>query len=93
MEGKVCLWHLQDTGWGDKPTVVVIHTLCIDINEYEFCMIDYTVNALDGYQHEWTNENIAKVIDFCKPILKVMNVKGSLEIKGIEFPKTKITVD
>ncbi len=93
MERKVCLWHLQDTRWGDNPTTVVIHSLCIDINEYEFCMIDYTVNALDGYQHEWTKENIAKVIDYCKPILKVMDVKGSLEIKGIEFPKTKILVN
>ena len=93
MERKVCLWHLQDTRWGDKPTAVAIHSLCIDINEYEFCMIDYTVNALDGYKHEWTKENIAKVIDYCKPILKVMDVKGGLQIKGIEFPKTKIQVD
>ena len=93
MEKKVCLWHLQDTRWGDKPTAVAIHSLCIDINEHEFCMIDYTVNALDGYQREWTRENIDKAIDYCKPILKVMDVKGSLEINGIEFPKTKILVN
>lgn len=93
MSGKVCMWHLQDTRWGESPTSVAIHTLCIEVNEYEFCMIDYTVNALDGYKHEWTAENIAKVIDYCKPILKVMDVRGDLEIKGVEFPKTKVRVD
>ncbi len=55
-------------------------------------MIDYTVNALDGYKHEWTSENIAKVVDYCKPILKVMGVKGNLEIKGVEFPKTQLKI-
>jgi hypothetical protein len=93
MANKVCMWHLQDTKWGAKPTSVVIHTLCVEINEYEFCMIDYAVNALDGYEHEWTNENIAKVVEYCKPILKVMDVRGDLEIIGVEFPKTEITVD
>lgn len=92
MERKVCLWHLQDTRWEEDPKGVEIHSLCIDINENEFCMIDYTVNALDGYKHEWTKENIAKVLDYCKPILKVMGVSGDLEIICTSFPKTKIQV-
>jgi hypothetical protein len=93
MTDKVCMWHLQETRWGKKPTSVVIHTLCVEVNKYEFCMIDYTVNALDDYKHEWTNENIAKAIDYCKPILKVMGVKGNLEIKGVEFPKTQLKIN
>ncbi len=93
MAGKVCMWHLQDTRWGENPTSVVIHTLCIEVSEYEFCMIDYTVNALNGYKHEWTKENVTKVLDYCRPILKVMGVSGNLEIIGVSFPKTKISVD
>jgi hypothetical protein len=91
----VCNWHLKDTRWGegdDTSDSVSIHTLCININEYEFCMIDYTVNALDGYEHEWTEQNIKKAVDFCKPILKAMDVKGELTIKGISLPKTEIKI-
>ena len=91
----LCNWHLKDTRWGeddDTSDSVAIHSLCIDINENEFCMIDYTVNALDGYKHEWTEENIQKAIEFCKPILKAMDVKGKLVIKSVEFPKTEITI-
>jgi len=89
---KVCCWHLQDTRWGDKPTSVAIHTLVVDINEYEFCMVDFTVNALDGYKHVWTDENIDKAITFCKRILKAMEVTGTVEIYGVEFPKTKLKI-
>ena len=47
---KVCNWHLKDTRWGDNENnSVAVHSLCIDINKDEFCMIDYTVNALNGY--------------------------------------------
>ena len=90
-----CNWHLKDTRWGegdDLSNSVAINSLCIDINENEFCMIDYTVNALDGNKHEWTEENIQKVIEFCKPILKAMDVRGKLTIKGISFPKTEIQI-
>lgn len=88
----VCRWHLQDTRWGDDPKGVAIFSLVITINNSEFCMIDYTVNALDGYKHEWTDENVQKAIEFCKPILKIMDVTGKLKILGMEFPETEFTV-
>ncbi len=88
----VCNWHLKDTRWGDTPTAVVIHSLVIDLNEYEFCMIDYTVNALNGHKHEWTEANVQKALDYCKPILKVMGVKGKKTIKGVSFPATEIKI-
>lgn len=88
----ICNWHLKDTRWGGDPTGVAIHSLVITINESEFCMIDYTVNALDGYKHEWNAENVQKAIEFCKPILKAMDVKGKLTIKGVEFPRKEFTV-
>ena len=88
----VCNWHLKDTRWGDDPKGVAIHSLVITINKSEFCMIDYAVNALDGYKHEWSAENVQKAIEFCKPIAKAMDVKGRLTIKGVEFPETEFTV-
>jgi hypothetical protein len=84
----VCNWHLKDTRWGENPTAFAIHSLVIDVNEYEFCMIDYTVNALDGYKRQWTSENVQKAVDYCEPILKVMGVKGKVTIKGMSFPAT-----
>ena len=90
---KVCNWHLKDTRWGDNENnSVAVHSLCIDINKDEFCMIDYTVNALNGYKHEWNETNILKVINYCKPILQAMDVKGKLDIYGIEFPKTNFEI-
>jgi hypothetical protein len=88
----VCNWHLQDTRWGDDPKGVVVHSLVITINENEFCMIDYTVNAASNQKYEWTEESVQKAIAFCKPILMAMNVKGNLRIKGIEFPETDFRV-
>jgi len=91
---NLCIWHLKDTRWReDADPGVVIHSLVIDLTEYEFCIIDYTVNSLNGYKHEWTEENIKKAIDFCKPILKAMDVKKrKLTIQGIEFPKTNFEI-
>ena len=40
-----CRWHLQDTRWPKDSKAVTVHSLVVNINEYEFCMIDYTVNA------------------------------------------------
>lgn len=87
-----CRWHLKDTRWPDDSPVVTTHSLTVDINEDEFCMIDYTVNAADGYKHEWNEENVQAVIDFCKRILTAMDVKGNLTIKGVDFPKTAFIV-
>jgi len=88
----VCNWHLQDTRCGKNPSSVKIHTLVININKYEFCMIDYTVNALDGYKHQWTKENIDKALKFLTPYLKAMGVRGKHAVYGVEFPKTFIRV-
>ena len=87
-----CRWHLQDTRWPKDSKAVTVHSLIVNIDEYEFCMIDYTVNAADGYKHVWNEENVQKVIAFSKPILKAMNIKGNLTIKGVEFPKTAFKV-
>ncbi len=91
-EGKVCNWHLVDTRWGKNPTAVTIHTLVAEVNEYEFCMIDYAVNSLNGYVHEWNAENIQNAIDFCKPFLATMGVRGKSTLKGIDFPKVDIVI-
>ncbi len=88
----VCNWHLKDTRWADSGDAVRIHTLVVKITQYEFCMIDYTVNALDGYRHEWTKENIRKAIKFVTPYLKAMGIKGKHEVYGVEFPKTYVRV-
>ena len=88
----VCSWHLQDTRWPEDSDAVKIHSLVIVINEYETCMIDYTVNALNGYKKVWDEESVQTAIDFCKPILRAMKIRGNLSIKGIEFPKTAFKV-
>ena len=88
----VCNWHLKDTRWGKNPTVVTIHTLVVNINKYEFCMIDYAVNALNGYKHEWTNENVSKALQFLTPYLKAMGIRGKHAVYGVAFPKTFIKI-
>ncbi len=88
----VCNWHLKDTRWDECSDAVRIHTIVAKINKYEFCMIDYTVNSLNGYKHEWTKENINKALKFIKPYLKAMGIKGKLEVYGVEFPRKYVTV-
>lgn len=88
----VCNWHLQDTRWGDSPNGVEIHSLVVNINKYEFCLIDYTVNSLNGYKHEWTKENVDNALKFIKPYLKAMGIKGEHAVYGVEFPRTYVVV-
>lgn len=88
----VCNWHLKDTRWGKSPKGVKIHTLVVNINKYEFCMIDYTVNALNGYKHEWTTESVNNALKFIKPYLKAMDIKGEHAVYGVEFPRTYVVV-
>jgi hypothetical protein len=86
-----CNWHLEDTRWEEDntPDNVTTYSLIIDINQDEFCMIDYTVETLDEHKHEWTEANIQKAIAYCKPILNAMHVGGNLSIGHFAFPNTK----
>lgn len=84
-----CLWHLQDTRKETLPKDIEIHTIVIDANDNEFCMIDYPVSKSNK---EWTNENTAQFIRQCQPILNAMGVFGSVTIKGIQLPKQVVSI-
>lgn len=84
----VCMFHIKDTKWGSNPENIDIHTLCVDIDEYSFGMFDVAVSK----GHQFNPQSIANTVEHWKPVLKAMSVKGTVEIYGVAFPKTKITI-
>lgn len=84
----VCMFHVKDTKWGTNPENIDIHTICVDIDEYSFGMFDVAVTK----GHQWNQTSIDNTIKNWKPVLRALNVKGAVEIYGVEFPKTKITI-
>lgn len=84
----VCMFHVKDTKWGDKPEKIDIHTLCVDIDEYSFGMFDVAVTK----GHKFTQQSVDNTIERWKPVLRALDVRGTVEIYGVEFPKTKITI-
>ena len=65
-----------------------IHTLCVDIDEHSFGMFDVAVTR----GHQFNTTSIENTIKNWKPVLKALGVRGTVEIYGVEFPKTKITI-
>jgi hypothetical protein len=85
---EICMFHVKDTKWGKNPANVDIHTICVDLSDDSFAMFDVAVNK----GHQFNENSVDNIVRQWKPVLKSMGVKGTVELYGVEFPKTTITI-